>query len=518
MTERPRREPRLGLAVFLIAFGFYLSTTGRYPLVGDALPLWEVAENIVTRGAVDIQTQFNVDKGSDGKIYSLHQFLPAVTHVPGAAVYTAVKKLAPRYAPLVFPLATRLGPSALGALTCLLFFALARRFVRLPAAAFTTFVVGLGTGVAVYARTPYTEALQIACFTGLALTLHDALEEPSAATARRVALALGLLLNSKLIYALAVPGILAVFIWRLRRDPKRLALMLAWAAFVLALTVLPILWYNLVRWGSPMKTGYGPSGGGTMWRGLWGLLFSPGKSVFLYNPPLALALMGLPLVVKRNARFVVALVVAVVPVVLYYAQFMYWDGDWAWGPRYLTFAIPAFCLGLALIVDDLLRRLRLFRATVLATAVAAGLWVQFLGCVYYWDHWLLITREATHQWLRFPVCDWPFPEVGGCWPDGKIFYAEHWIPALSPVAGHFWLLRHRPFDDSFTVAEEDAPWRWEGRNKIPTARISYAVAEVDWWFLDWKGAARAGRIVLGLLLVPLAAGLLLWWRRQRGSP
>src|SRR5688572_20711617 len=156
--QRPheRREPRLGAAVFLIFFGLYLTFTGRYPLVGDALPVWEVAQNIVTRGKVDIQTQFNVDLGADGKVYALHQLLPSLVHVPGAAIHEIVKRVAPELAPLSVLLAFRLASAALGALTCALFFALARRFASIPAAAFTTAVVGLGTGVAVYSRTPYT--------------------------------------------------------------------------------------------------------------------------------------------------------------------------------------------------------------------------------------------------------------------------------------------------------------------------------------------------------------------------
>ena len=51
--------------------------------------------------------------------------------------------------------------------------------------------------------------------------------------------------------------------------------------------VLVTLYYNDVRFGNPLDTGYlrdDTLGIGSFWAGLAGLLFSPGRSVFLYSP------------------------------------------------------------------------------------------------------------------------------------------------------------------------------------------------------------------------------------------
>jgi hypothetical protein len=512
-SQAKKAPPRLGGAIFLVFFGLFLLLTGREPVRGDAVPMWEVAENLVRNGSVAIQTQWNVERGHDGRIYALLPLFTSLVHVPGAAARDLVEWLVPGTADLTLPLASKLAPAFLAALTCALFFALARRFVDVTTATLTTLAVGFGTAVAVYSRTPYTEILQTCCFTGFVLAVAEALESPTARSARRAAFWLGLLLNAKLIFALSVPGVAALFIWRLRKNPRHLVTFFTWAAIVLAVMAVPILWYNAVRWGHPLATGYGSSGRGVLWRGLWGLLFSPGKSVFIYNPPLVVALFGLPALFRQNRLFVMALVLAIVPVVLYYAQFMYWDGDWAWGPRYLTFAMPALCVALAPVIEAARQQLRLLRSAVLAAALAAGIWVQTLGSIFYWDHWIQITIAATHEWLRYPHCPPPLPPERGCWPDGKILYAMHWVPALQQLAGHVWLMRHVPFGDPFEVAELDAPWQWQRTVHVPGAKTHYNNAGIDWWALDFRPYPNAARGIAAVMFLHVVAGGVLWRRR-----
>ena len=53
--------------------------------------------------------------------------------------------------------------------------------------------------------------------------------------------------------------------------------------------------YNAVRFGSPAETGYGETAQAfttPLYIGLYGLLLSPGKSVFLYAPILLAAIFG----------------------------------------------------------------------------------------------------------------------------------------------------------------------------------------------------------------------------------
>src|SRR5262249_24783789 len=156
----------------------------------------------------------------------------------------------------LLPLASHLGPAALGALTCALFFGLARRFVGVGAASLATLAVGLGTATAYWARSPFGEMLQIASFTGYVLAIHDALEDASANSGRRVGLWAGLLVNSKLVFVLAIPVVAAVLAWRLRREPRRLLVFFGWAALMMLPGVALVLYWNWARWGNPLDTGY----------------------------------------------------------------------------------------------------------------------------------------------------------------------------------------------------------------------------------------------------------------------
>ena len=55
-------------------------------------------------------------------------------------------------------------------------------------------------------------------------------------------------------------------------------------------------YYNAVRFGNPLDTGYlrdQTAGFGSVWAGALGLIVSPGGSVFLYSPLLVLGVIAL---------------------------------------------------------------------------------------------------------------------------------------------------------------------------------------------------------------------------------
>lgn len=130
---------------------------------------------------------------------------------------------------------------------------------------------------------------------------------------------------------------------RLRSAPWRLAgLVLP----VLAVGVW-LLAYNALRFGSPLESRYDGGGFTTpFFEGLRGLLVSPGKSFFLFNLILLLALPGFVLLWKRDRAAAVLLGLLSISRPLFYASWHAWEGGIAWGPRFLlpmsaTLAIPA---------------------------------------------------------------------------------------------------------------------------------------------------------------------------------
>ena len=82
--------------------------------------------------------------------------------------------------------------------------------------------------------------------------------------------------------------------------------------------------------------------------GVLGALFKPEKSIFLFDPLLALALVLLAFLWRRLAIEVRAYAVASLALLLgyicFYARYTYWAGDFSWGDRYVSTAVEMVVL------------------------------------------------------------------------------------------------------------------------------------------------------------------------------
>jgi hypothetical protein len=77
--------------------------------------------------------------------------------------------------------------------------------------------------------------------------------------------------------------------------------------------------------------------------GFFGALFTPEKSIFLFDPLLVLTILVVALAWKRfrpDARaYVAATVALVLAYICFYAKYTDWSGDFAWGDRYVSTAV-----------------------------------------------------------------------------------------------------------------------------------------------------------------------------------
>ena len=89
-----------------------------------------------------------------------------------------------------------------------------------------------------------------------------------------------------------------------------------------------------------------------LWIGLRGLLFSPGKSLFLYAPVLILAVLGMPAFWRRHRAVGLVFLVAPWLFVLVYSMKSVWHGG-GWGPRYLVMIVPFLAITAAPVVQSL---------------------------------------------------------------------------------------------------------------------------------------------------------------------
>jgi hypothetical protein len=153
-------------------------------------------------------------------------------------------------------------------------------------------------------------------------------------------------------------------------------------------------WYNWVRFGTPFDGGQSRIGAATfstpLMTGVVGQLFSPGKSLFLFSPPLLVGLAGLPAFMRKNFGLGVVIVGAAAINIAFYGRYYEWAGDYAWGARYIV-PLTGLLLLPAVAVLSRWRSLPLFaRAGIIVSAVA-GFAIQVLG----------VSIDYLHQMLRW---------------------------------------------------------------------------------------------------------------------
>jgi hypothetical protein len=143
---------------------------------------------------------------------------------------------------------------------------------------------------------------------------------------------------------------------------------------------------NWVRWGSPLDFGHHRTDEAFDFPphlGLYGLLLSPGKSVFLYAPILLLVFVYTSTLWRRGrAEFILVLGITLSYLALY-CRWYDWMGGLAWGPRFLVPLIPLWValLGRALVAPEA----RAARGLIVVTALI-GFAVQWLGLMVYPYH------------------------------------------------------------------------------------------------------------------------------------
>jgi hypothetical protein len=255
-----------------------------------------------------------------------------------------------------------------------------------------------------------------------------------------------------------------------------------------------VLWHNQMKTGSIFDSGYQIKNGvfsGDLFAGLYGLLLSPGKSAFLYSPPLVLAVLGVSTAWRRRRAETAFLLSIIALSLVFNAKFRHWHADYCWGPRHLTALTPiALLLAFPWLPEALRRGHVRLRKWAVGLLIAAGVYVQLLGASIYWDHYIRVLIAVKDQ------------TGAGGWFQEHLSHG-HYIPAFSPLRGQHWLLRHLVHDDP--ELDEDAPWH----SIVPyPSNMSEAWTRVrlDWWMLEYvQGTEKHAKVAASLLLLMLAA-------------
>ncbi|HXP45894.1 MAG TPA: hypothetical protein VN810_01385 [Terriglobales bacterium] len=382
---------RWAVLLFLsLNFLFMLTSTGRVRLQDELMTLFE-SESLVLRGstAVPQAVAANLFFGRYDR-----QGQPRAAYAPGQALVTtpwyALGHYVLRPAPgvpssardLVVGFAMTMSSAAFAAAAATFAFLLfCGMGIERRTALAATLVLALATPLFAYSGWFFSEPLACALFLGAAWSLFG---RSDCITARRAALGAALLGFAVLVrptHILLAPIFLVAILVREGRGGFKPAMV---AAVVFSVAVAAYLGYNYHVFGNPFQFGYPDSveagkhvtGFETPLRvGLLGFLVSPGKSIFLFGPPVLLALWGLPALWRRD-RGPATIATMSLPLALgFYARYTQWEGGYCFGPRYL---VPALVL-LALALGPALAEAGQSARAVAIVLFIAGVAVQMLG-------------------------------------------------------------------------------------------------------------------------------------------
>jgi hypothetical protein len=243
-------------------------------------------------------------------------------------------------------------------------------------------ILALSTPVAAYSGWLFSEPLATALLVGAAGVLFARNQDAPIPVWR--AFVAGALLGAAVwvrpTHVIVVPVFFAAALLRDRNKQWTAAALAAAAGIGVAL----LLWRNAYLHGSAFEFGYPVAAEGgkalntfqtPLYTGLLGFLLSPGKSIFLFSPPILLAMTGLPRLWRRDRGL--AVVAAGTPIVylLFFATYTQWEGGYSYGPRYLVPALALLGLGIGPALENASRSVRRLAISVFV----AGILVQALG-------------------------------------------------------------------------------------------------------------------------------------------
>ncbi|MEP7014605.1 MAG: hypothetical protein ABI925_04120 [Verrucomicrobiota bacterium] len=134
-------------------------------------------------------------------------------------------------------------------------------------------------------------------------------------------------------------NLLALPIWASTVWRKGIRTLLSGLIIIAAIGGLAL--YNWLRFRSPLNFGYGGEGfSASLLNGLYGVLLSPGRSIFVYSPVLLLAVPGAILFFRKEKTLTTLCLITVITFSVAIGHWHAWAGGLSWGSRLMTAIVP----------------------------------------------------------------------------------------------------------------------------------------------------------------------------------
>jgi len=455
--------------IFLFLLPLYTLTFG-WTFKGYGARVFDLAQDLVEKGQLGVFQVGVAQIGLSGFFYGVGKVAGSLTKTPWLPLYTSF---------LVSPFVVAL-TAYLVSYTAL------KMFKSEKVAIILGLIFGLTTLAWPYSKIGMEDLLGL----GIVLSFLAAYSLKTNFSKKNFALfILGLVIvtNSKLYGIVFVPAFLVYSLLNilsnhklLKTDKKRRALGVTIVGTAVPLIILALS--NYLRMGSFLKTAY-PSGTGVsffgakgqiipFWIALYGIVFSAGKSFFLYNPPLILGLLHLRKFTKRFRAETLLLGLLALSFFIIIAPLSAWS-DEVWGIRYLYPLLPLLVLPLGKCIQEFQSFGRLKKIGA-ATILTLGFYIQILGISFDYHDYIHILGT------------------------GNVNYSQYiqFIPELSPIRIHHKLLLSGL------------------KNNLPFLPLKKQVLTYE--IYQTIGLGEPGRVLIDNLDLGDYAKFDFWWKLEQG--
>jgi hypothetical protein len=373
MQTQPRIPTLVCLSLFLSVFLF----TARGYYGGDHFLSYMTAESIVLNRSLYLmdrwsdvpeirahqEGQTRAVTGSDGHRYTIFGIALPLAMAPFYLAGHIMAGLLPSLPhDMVTMFCVSLTNSVITALTCVVFIAYATCFGFTNR---TATLLGLwyafGTMAWNYSQYSFVEPLALLCILCTLLAVHRIChtDQKPLRWALLGGLAAGCGLWTEAYPTLIVAGVTSIFLivwwWRQTSAAKKqsLPILIAFGAILVGFGALLMLFNVLIRFGSPTA---GRMYGDFSWAyppvAVYILLFSPGKSIFLYCPVLIVSFWGVrQFAQEHRAEAYLFLGIAVSSISAISTWVDAWSGA-SWGPRYFFHLVPLLLLAAGYVLES----------------------------------------------------------------------------------------------------------------------------------------------------------------------
>jgi hypothetical protein len=383
--------------LFFAAFAFFSMFTPLGQVVSDTAYSVETAKSIVFRKSLSINKNWVLrfaKPGRNNKFYSKYGIGYALSFVPQICITAVLSRIFPVNKEYIERSIVSFTNTFYASCIAVLFFIL---FVRLGYArklSLVTVFIICSSSILL----PYSKIIQSETLATLLLLLFLIIVADNKKIGTLTGTMLGCILAglylikiSNIIFAVVI-GLYMAFQLK-KGNCERSASVLF---FLISLLPLAGVFYlNWYRFGSFFNFGYGEEQkqfSTPLITGLYGLLFSPSKSLIIFSPLIVAGLLGLRAFAEKHRVMAITIIALAIVDVTFYATWHDWPGGWAWGPRLIVPAIiiiHVFCI-------EFIKRIKnhVWAKSVFAALFVVAIGIQFLGS--------MISYQQIHYFYSDP--------------------------------------------------------------------------------------------------------------------